>query len=141
MQQTRGQDTVAERLSQLDERVRALQESAARGVVAGREAQARSEAAQSSVARSLAELGTAQAVLSQWMKDWTSEVAAWRESVDRRAGALEARQEAMAREQEQARGALRAAMWVFGTALTAVAGVLSGVLGRLVSGAWARGAP
>lgn len=139
MPQAHERDTVSERLFQLDERVRALQESTARGAAMSLEGQARLEGAQAAMAHSVAEHATAQAVLSQWMKDWTAEVTAWRESVDRRMGALEARQEVTAREQEQARGALRAAMWVFGTALTVVTSVLSGLLGRLVSAAWPHG--
>lgn len=139
MRQLEQPDTVSERLYRLDERVRALQESTARGAAMSLEGQARLEGAQDAVARRVVEFGTAQAVLSQWMKDWTTEVTAWRKSMDRRMSAFEMRQAVLAREQEQARGALRAAMWAFGTALTVVTSALSGVLGRLVAGVWPQG--
>ena len=141
MQQIRGPDTLSERLFQLDERVRALQESAARGAALTLEGQARLESSQAAMARSVADQGTAQAVLTQWMHDWTAEVTAWRQSIDRRMGGAEARQEEIARSAEQARGALRVAMWVFGTALTLVTSVLSGVLIRLLGTAVTHGAP
>jgi hypothetical protein len=131
-QQTRAPDTLSERLFQLDERVRALQDTAARGAAMTLDGQARLEASQTAMAKALGEHGTAQAVMTQWMRDWTAEVTAWRQSVDRRMSGLERRQDEMARGAERARGAARVAMWVFGTALTLVTSVFSGVLIRLL---------
>ncbi len=109
-----------ERLAVLDDRVRTLQES---------------------MARAIAEQSTAHAVLAQWMKDWTTEVAAWRTGMDRRFDEMEARQEHLTQEANRARGSLRVAMWVFGAAVTLITGVSSGLMVRVFGEALARAAP
>jgi hypothetical protein len=108
---------VSERLALLDERVRGFQES---------------------MAKAITEQATAHAVLAQWMKDWTAEVAAWRAGMDRRLAALETRQEQMTQEADRARGALRVAMWVFGTAVTLATGISSGLMVKVFGEALAK---
>lgn len=107
-------NAVGERLAVLDDRLRALQDG---------------------MARAVAEQAQSHAVLAQWMRDWTAEVTAWRASVDRRMDGVEGRQEALAREAEGVRGALRVALWMVGAATTLVTAVSSGVLVRWIGGA------
>lgn len=123
---------VAERLSLLDERLRAIQQGVERDGARLLQGQARLAAAQARLAAAVAQQTTAHAVLSQWIKDWTAEVTAWRGGVDGRAERLAAEQERVRREVSQARGALRVAVWVLGAALTLVTGVLARALGDVV---------
>ncbi|HEY3412231.1 MAG TPA: hypothetical protein VGM51_04130 [Armatimonadota bacterium] len=120
-----ARSSVADALSALEEGVRALQESTARDAVKARDGQAE-------LARAVAEQATAHAVLTQWMKDWTAEVTAWRNCIEGRVAAADARLEGAGRDLEQARGAMKVALWVFGTALTLVTGVFSGVMVRVI---------
>lgn len=131
---------VAERLSLLDERLRAIQAGVERDGARLLQGQARLAAAQARLAATVAQQTTAHAVLSQWLKDWTAEVTAWRGSVDGRAERLAAEQDRMRREISQARGALRVAVWALGAALTLVTGVLARALGD-VAGAGLRLTP
>ncbi|HEY3269433.1 MAG TPA: hypothetical protein VGM37_21170 [Armatimonadota bacterium] len=91
-------------------------------------------AGQEAIGRAVAEQETAHAVLSQWMRDFTAEVVAWRGAMEARMAELEARQADLTRDVNQARGALRVAMWAFGAALTVVTGVFTGVMVRVLGG-------
>lgn len=118
--------SVAEGLSALDERLRALQASTARDA-------ARALDGQAEMGRAVAVQATDHAVLAQWMKDWNAEVTAWRKCIEERVATVDARLEGTGRDLEQARGAMKVALWVFGTALTLVTGVFSGVMVRVIS--------
>lgn len=120
-----ARSSVADALSGLDERLRALQASTARDA-------ARALNGQAEVARAVAVQATDHAVLAQWMKDWTAEVTAWRKCIEGRLATVDTRLEEAGRDLEQARGAMKVALWVFGTALTLVTGVFSGVLVRVI---------
>jgi hypothetical protein len=130
--EVRREPTVGESLCALEARVRAHQEATAREAARLLEGQARLSAG-------LAEQATAQAVLTQWMKDWTGEVAAWRRTVERRAEEEAAERSAARQEIAQARGAVRAALWAFGIALTVVTGTFTGVMVRVLGGLIAAG--
>ena len=120
-----ARSSVVDGLSALDESLRALQASTARDA-------ARALDGQAEVARAVADQATAHAVLAQWMKDWTAEVTAWRNCIEGRMATVDARLEGTGRDLEQARGAMKVALWVFGTALTLVTGIFSGVMVRVI---------
>lgn len=117
---------VEDRLAVMDDRLRALQASTARDAAQAFDGHA-------ALARAVAQQATDHAVLAQWMKDWTTEVAAWRKCMEDRLEAVDGHQATTSRDLEQARGAMRVAVWVFGATLTLVTGVLSGVLVRVIT--------
>jgi hypothetical protein len=112
-------------IAMLDDRMRALQASTAKDA-------AKATEQYDALARAVAEQARNHAVLAQWMQDWTSEVAAWRKCVDTRLGEADMHTDGIERELQQARGAMKVALWVFGTALTVLTGVFSGVMVRVL---------
>ena len=133
--------TVGERLTAVEARLNALQESTALHATQVLEGQSRLAASQTALARTVADAGTAQAVLAQWMRDWTTEVNAWRTAMEQRPKACETQQERAERDVAHARGALRVAMWTFGTALTIVTGALTGITARVLGELVGRAGP
>jgi len=124
---------VEDRLAVLDDRLRALQTSTARDAAQAFDGHA-------ALARAVAQQATDHAVLAQWMKDWTTEVAAWRKCMEDRLEAVDGRQTATNRDLEQARGAMKVAVWVLGASLTLVTGVLSGAMVRVLGEIMSRAA-
>ena len=116
--------TLMDSIAMLDERLRALQTSTAKDA-------ARAVESFDALARAVAIQNRDHAVLAQWMKDWTAEVAAWRKCMETRLSAADERTARNEGELQRARGAAKVAVWVLGTAVTVLTGVLSGITARV----------